>query len=63
MENKAKEKAIELVMRFFNEVDLGNATAKQCAIICVEEVIKTFDVTMPQSFDFWQQVLTELKQM
>lgn len=65
---KATEiKAKELVRKFYVSKISTNKFRKeesiQCAIICVEEIIKTFDSTTPCAKEFWQEVLTILKEM
>ena len=62
----AVEKAKELVDKFrMNVLDyegsgLNTFKAKQCALIAVDEIIKTFDCTTPQSIEYWEQVKHEL---
>lgn len=34
--------------------------AKQASIIAVNEIIKTFDCTTPQSIEYWEEVKHEL---
>jgi hypothetical protein len=34
--------------------------AKQASLIAVDEIIKTFDCTAPQSIEYWEQVKHEL---
>ena len=62
----AKEKAIEIIESFrdgildltlFNE----NGVLVKCAIIHVKGIIDVIEDG--NEFDYWQQVLTELKQM
>ena len=75
-----KEKAEELVEKFFsvipvpdydeyeNPLKTHKERAKQCALICVDEIIKTF---IPKSnkkykcdeIDYWQQVKTEIEKL
>lgn len=45
-----KEKAKDLVEKF----------GEKLAIICVNEILKTFDCTLPQSIEYWQQVKEEI---
>ena len=68
----AKEKAIELVEKFYNETAiLSKDTAWQCAKFHIEEVINLLesiydvhlDIDTQLRIDYWQQVLTELNQM
>jgi hypothetical protein len=34
--------------------------AKQASLIAVDEIIKTFDCTTPQSIEYWEEVKHEL---
>jgi len=66
----AKTKAWELASKF-NELlyittDEGyiGKEAKQCAIICVEEIQNTKSVYHnDKEYDYWQDVLTELNKL
>jgi len=58
-----KEKAQELYFKYYMQVADGSFpeyNAKQCALIAVDEIIKTFDCTTPQSIEYWEQVKHEL---
>jgi len=72
-----KEKAKELVEKFRKEyewvekdftIDLYR-DSKQCALICVDEVIKTYtnkNATywlLEEEVDYWQQVKTEIEKL
>ena len=59
-----KEKARELVDRFISAGCLF-ANAKKCALICIDEIIKTFEVEnlLPNSFDYWNKVKQEIKKL
>ena len=74
MTQTAKQKADELVWKFMDKVDVypmevRKQSAIQCAIICVEEMIKVSlpaceygeNTDYPVSTEFLQSVLTELK--
>jgi hypothetical protein len=58
-----KEKAKELVDKFYNEVKYMER-AKQCAIISVDEILlikkEIWDDFHSEYFDYWQQVKQEL---
>jgi len=62
-----KDKAEELVNNYtqylwaFNDEVIKNQ-AKKCAFICVEEIIKTI-FTHKNSYDYWQQVKTEIENL
>ena len=54
---ESKQKAVELVEKF---------TTLEDAIICVDEILKTYDtknLIYYQEFKFWREVLTHLKEM
>ena len=56
-----KQKADELVERFWNntEINVRPSEAIQCAIICVEEILKADPP--PLTVNEWNEVLNELK--
>lgn len=68
-----KEKAEELVERFmlwkFQKCELSKKQAKQCALICVDEIIDLgllygdapFGDSGKQFHSYWQQVKTEIE--
>ena len=61
----AKQKAQELVERFCLELKEHKGyydfeTAKQCAIICVDEIIKDYNYECP-STKYWQEVKLEIQ--
>jgi hypothetical protein len=69
----AKEKAEGLVNRFITEGCLF-ANAKQCALICVDEILKSvdteYDIFKENGANFksgflyyWQQVKTEIEKL
>ena len=59
-----KEKAIELVEKYTNvRWDIDPDTAKQCALIAVEEVINSMTVATSVYLPFWQDVKSEIKQL
>lgn len=78
MENKAKEKAVELVKKFkeYTKVLNGNGvwkddiiSAKQCALICVDEIINELRTNLKfflgggvilERIDFMEQVKKEI---
>lgn len=73
MNNKAREKAIELYNRFRNEnpVMASNIRAKRQVLICVDEILNLeFDIRCDASercvnpvIEFWQQVKTEINKI
>jgi hypothetical protein len=72
-----KEKAEELVIKMYQplpaskEAEKGKENlyynqynaAKQCALIAVDEILKTFDCTTPQSIEYWQEVKKEIQKL
>ena len=67
-----KEKAMELFEQFYNYPDLHEFEAKQCAIICVDEIIKSIPNLISQNgygsalfknpdIPFWKIVKQELE--
>jgi flagellar biosynthesis/type III secretory pathway protein FliH len=60
-----KEKAAELFNKFENTLPDAVEVSKQhivdCALIAVDEIIKTFDCTTPQSIEYWQEVKQEIE--
>ncbi len=57
-----KEKAIELYNTFRDTmtVTTGNYRAKKQALICVDEIIKTY-IHIDPKLNFWNQVREEIK--
>ena len=64
-----KEKAKELHAQFMKPVDglykypMCFDTAKQCALICVEEIIKKHYDDWDSYSDYWKKVKKEIKQL
>jgi len=60
-----KEKAIELVERYTNMAFNFNSYSydKRCALIAVDEILKTFDCTTPHQVEYWQEVKTEIQNL
>ena len=63
-----QEKAIELVNSFYNKdfeniwnVKTANYEAKQCALICVDEVYK--NISYHPNYKYWQEVKQEIEQL
>jgi len=70
----AKFKAIELVSKFFNNdfkntygFDLAELEVKQCALICVDEVIdshyKLLGGVNTSVYKYWQEVKEEINKL
>lgn len=64
-----KEKSIELVNKFLQIYDGRVPKAKQCALICVDEVLEniTEEVMTYKPFmmntDYWQEVKEEINKL
>jgi hypothetical protein len=75
----AKEKAIELVQLFYNNqcsysiIELAYSSAKQCALICVDEIINipSIQIGYSQGFSknnkstesYWREVKKEINKL
>ena len=57
----AKDKAKELVEKFI-WIDC-RSDAKQCALICVDEMLKAVITIADRRFDFYTEVKQEIKQL
>jgi hypothetical protein len=59
-----KEKAEELVCEFY-DLPIMHATAKECALIAVDEIIKAMDnVMLPNPFkQYWNKVKQEIEKL
>jgi hypothetical protein len=71
---KPKEKAEELVEKFYSRATSysldrknQNENAKQCAVIAVDEIMNQCfdyrDIDLQASYDYWQEVKDELKDL
>ena len=69
---EAKEKALELVNNFYvngvqdEEYSMEYADGKKCALICVDEILESFNYLeyYPEDLrDYWQKVKEELKKL
>lgn len=67
-----RQKAEELVNEFWNVLEYELPAErhfeqmKQCAIICVKNIIETYsnkDLIYPNEYSYWQKVLNELENM
>ena len=71
-----KEKAEELVDKFWDKLyaipSFNNPTelaeqSKQCALICVDEILeshyKVLVGVMPKTYDYWQEVKEEINKL
>ena len=61
----AKKKAIELVLKLvkYTPVEFEYRYAKQCALICVEEMIKLVDLHCIDPTNYWQEVKKEIENL
>lgn len=64
LEEKAKEKANELVEKF-TFINGNSFFAKDCAILTVDEIIKAnpYSAVMNSTIKFWQEVKNELQKL
>ncbi len=53
-----KEKAMEIAMKFDKDGQTDNAV--KCALICVEEILETFDEELGSAYGYWTEVKQEL---
>lgn len=67
---KAEEKAKELVEKFWNQfnylVEYGDtrSEAKQCALICVDEIIEAINgLQYERKTDYWENVRKEIEKL
>ena len=62
-----KEKAKELVNKFLQIYEGRVPQAKQCALICVDEILeshyKVLVGVMPKVSDYWQEVKQEINKL
>ena len=64
-----KEKAIELIEKMFSNMPkylqgkIGSETAKQCALICVDEILETESNYYPNEINYWQEVKQEINKL
>ena len=57
-----KDKANKLCMTFLMETDIpSKAIAKQCALICVDEILDAVTTIADKKFDFYTEVKQEIK--
>ena len=63
----AKVKAKELIYNYFNFIDyLHYEEAKQCALIAVDELIKSYSSKksiLPRENEYWKEVKTEIEKL
>ena len=55
-----KEKALQLFEAYLN-VGMGNGWAKQCALICCNEVLG--DMGADRGYTFWSEVKLEIEKL
>ena len=66
---KAKDKAKELVEEFYKWVatpddrDIEFYKSKQCALICVDEILKAVTTIADKRFDFYTEVKKEIEKL
>ena len=57
---KAKDKAMEIAMKFDKKGETDNA--KQCALICVEEILETY-IDLDPKLNYWKEVKQEINKL
>ena len=66
---KAKEKALELIEKMFSNMPkylqgkIGSETAKQCALICVDEVLEELGEELELAYNYWTEVKQEVNKL
>jgi hypothetical protein len=60
-----KEKAIELIDKYSNAdyTDISFSGAKQCALICCDEVLEHLQLHDIVMIDYWDRVKLELEKL
>ena len=56
-----KEKAQELVDKFEQLVNGKDENTKQCALICVDEILNGSRLFYIEDYDYWKQVKQEIE--
>ena len=61
----AKEKALELVskMCLLDYRDENIIIAKQCALICVDEMLEELGEELKLAYNYWQEVKQEINKL
>tara|TARA_R110001599_G_scaffold56509_1_gene156245 strand:- start:236 stop:415 length:180 start_codon:yes stop_codon:yes gene_type:complete len=57
----AKEKAMQIAMKFDKKGETDNA--KQCALICVDEILEVESNYYPNEIDYWTEVKQEINKL
>ena len=64
-----KEKAMELFDRFYSiepvqpiYIGMDKGQAKQCALICVEEILETY-IDLDPKLNYWKEVKKEINNL
>ena len=58
-----KEKAKELVNKFLQIYDGRVPQAKQCTLICVDEMLEELGEELKLSYNYWQEVKQEINKL
>ena len=60
----AKEKAIDLIKKIIlaDILDKGTPIEKQCALICVEEILETY-IDLDPKLNYWKEVKQEINKL
>jgi hypothetical protein len=55
-----KEKAKDLVYKFWSELEIGFINSKKCALIAVDEILELND---GYDHEYWQEVKQEIEKL
>lgn len=62
-----KQNAVELVDKYYHSMNpnapdcnISYNQAKQCALICVEEILEAVTTIADKKYDYWQSVKQEI---
>ena len=58
-----KEKSIELVNKFLQIYDGRVPQAKQCTLICVDEMLEELGEELKLAYNYWQEVKQEINKL
>jgi len=58
-----KEKAKELVNKFLQIYDGRVPQAKQCTLICVDEMLEELGEELKLAYNYWQEVKQEINKL
>ena len=65
----AKEKAKELVSKYYTFIDfsevyqVSSKSSKECALICVDEVLEELGEELRLAYNYWTEVKEEINKL